>query len=108
MLEDFWLEWTIVTGRFWAGIDWSENLNDVAVVDRDGVVVARARIRESPDGVREVLRLLSGLSASHRHSRRQVPVVTESSSSLLVEGLVRAGQPVQPIHPRAGARRRNR
>jgi transposase len=95
-------------GRYWAGIDWSENLNDVAVVNDTGVVVTRARVRETPDGVKEVLALLSGLSRSHRHSRRHVPVAIESSTSLLVEGLRAARQPVHVIHPSMAARYRAR
>lgn len=37
--------------RWWCGIDWSHTLNDVAVVDRSGQVVARTRIAETPEGV---------------------------------------------------------
>ncbi|RSM80502.1 hypothetical protein DL991_10300 [Amycolatopsis sp. WAC 01375] len=59
-------------------------------------------------GVRDVLRLLAGLSTSRRHSRRHVPVAIESASSLLAEGLMRAGQPVHPIHPSMAARYRTR
>ncbi|GAB3167621.1 IS110 family transposase [Amycolatopsis stemonae] len=95
-------------GRYWAGIDWSEQLNDVAVVDTAGQVVTRARIPETPAGVKELLRLLSGLSTSHRHSRRQVPVAIETSSSLLVEALRAARQPVHVIHPSMAARYRAR
>ncbi len=98
----------IVTTRFWAGIDWSENLNDVAVVDRTGTVLTRLRVRESPDGVRQVLDALSGLSRSHRHSRRHVPIAIESPTSLLVEGLRAARQPVHVIHPSMAARYRAR
>lgn len=58
----------------WAGIDWSEQLNDVAVVDRTGTVVARARVPETPDGVKDLLRLLAGLRSSRRHSPKHVPV----------------------------------
>ncbi|ONI88161.1 hypothetical protein ALI22I_20090 [Saccharothrix sp. ALI-22-I] len=84
---------------FTAGVDWSENLNDVAVVDRSGEVVARARVEESPEGVKQLLRLLAGLRSSHRHSRKQVPIGIESTRSLLVEGLRAAGQTVIAINP---------
>jgi transposase len=94
--------------HFWAGIDWSEGLNDVAVVDRHGAVVERARIPESPEGVAQLLRLLAGLRTSHRHSRRQVPVAIESGSTLLVAGLRRARQPVVVIPPTMAARYRSR
>lgn len=97
-----------MAGGFWAGIDWSEKLNDVAVVDAAGQVVVRARIAETPDGLKELLRLLSELSRSHRHSRRQVPIAIETGSSLLVEGLRSARQPVHVIHPAMAARYRAR
>ncbi|MFJ1707120.1 IS110 family transposase [Kitasatospora sp. NPDC088346] len=87
------------TGAMYAGIDWSEGLNDLAVVDSTGEVVASARIPETPEGLREVLSLLSGLKASHQHSRRHVPVAIETGRSLLVAGLRQAGQPVVVVHP---------
>jgi hypothetical protein len=59
---------------FWAGIDWSEHHNDLAVVDATGAVVAHTRVPATPAGVKEVLRVLSGLRSSHRHSRKKVPL----------------------------------
>lgn len=94
--------------RFVAGIDWSEHLNDVAVVDRLGAVVARARVPATPDGVRELFRLLNGLRTSHTHGRRQVPVGIETNRGLLVHALRAKGQPVYQVPPTAvaGFRRR--
>ncbi|MEV7157196.1 IS110 family transposase [Streptomyces misionensis] len=92
----------------WAGIDWSEQLNDVAVVDRAGTVVARARVPETPEGIKELLRLLAGLRSSHRHSRRHVPVAIETGRGLLVRALTDAGQTVVPINPSVVARYRGR
>lgn len=94
--------------RYWAGIDYSENLNDVAAVDANGTVVAHIRVEETPSGVGEVLALLRGLSASHRHSRRQVPIGIETTQGLLVAGLLSAGQPVVPLNPTMVARYRGR
>ncbi|MFK0142526.1 IS110 family transposase [Streptomyces murinus] len=88
----------------WAGIDWSEQLNDVAVVDRAGTVVARARVPETPERVKELLRLLAGLRSSHRH----VPVAIETGRGLLVRALSDAGQTVVPINPSVVARYRGR
>lgn len=93
---------------FWAGIDWSERYNDVAVVDHTGTVVARTRAEETPDGVKEILRLLAGLRSSHRHSRKHVPIAIESTDSLLVAALRAAGQTVIPINPTVAARYRGR
>ncbi|MGI5215093.1 IS110 family transposase [Plantactinospora sp. CA-290183] len=94
--------------RFVAGIDWSEHLNDVAVVDRLGAVVARARVPATPDGVRELFGLLNGLRTSHTHGRRQVPVGIETNRGLLVHALRAKGQPVFQVPPGAiaGYRRR--
>lgn len=96
------------TPRFWAGVDWSEGLNDVAVVDRSGKVVVRTRIAESPDGVKQLLRLLTGLGTNHRHSRKHVPVAIESSSGLLTQALRSADQPVVALNPTVVARYRAR
>ncbi|UJW32505.1 IS110 family transposase [Saccharothrix sp. AJ9571] len=93
---------------FYCGIDWSETLNDVAVVDQSGRIVARARVPESPQGVREVLTLLSGLSTSSRHRRKNVPVAIEATHGLMVEALRRAGQPVYGLNPAVVARYRGR
>lgn len=93
---------------FWCGVDWSERLHDVAVVDRSGTVVARARVEETPDGIKQLLRLLAGLRSSHRHSRKQVPVAIETTRSLLVQALVDAGQPVVAINPTVVDRYRGR
>ncbi|MEV4502606.1 IS110 family transposase [Streptomyces klenkii] len=94
--------------RYFCGIDWSEGLNDVAVVDRAGEVVAAARIEESPEGVKELLQLLRGLSRSHRHSRKQVPIAIETSRGLLVGALRASGQQVVALNPSVVARYRGR
>jgi len=93
---------------FFCGVDWSESGHDVAVVDAAGTVVARARIEESPAGVKELLRLLAGLRTSHRHGRKQVSIAIETSRGLLVAALRAAGQPVVAINPTVVARYRGR
>ncbi|WP_116211572.1 IS110 family transposase [Streptomyces olivoreticuli] len=94
--------------RYFCGIDWSEGLNDVAVVDRAGEVVAAARVEESPAGVKELLQLLRGLNRSHRHSRKQVPIAIETNRGLLVGALRASGQEVVAITPSVVARYRGR
>jgi transposase len=93
---------------YWAGIDWSERHHDIAVVDSAGTVVARARVEETPAGVKEILRLLSGLRTSHRHSRKHVPIAIEANKGLLVTALKSAGQTIIPINPTIAARYRGR
>lgn len=78
----------------------------MAVVDAAGVVVARARVPETPEGVKDVLRLLSGLSHSHSHSRKRVPIAIETHQGLLVAALRAAGQNVIAINPVIVARHR--
>ncbi|WP_316521200.1 IS110 family transposase [Kitasatospora brasiliensis] len=92
----------------YAGIDWSEKLNDLAVVDRTGQLVASGRFEATPAGVREVLKVLSGLRASNSFSRKAVPIAIEASRGLLVSALQQHGQPVVPIHPATVARYRGR
>jgi hypothetical protein len=93
--------------RFLCGIDWAAAaLNDVAVINRHGDVVERARISATPDGVRQLLSLLDGLRASHTHGRRQVPVAIETNQGLLVHALRAKGQRVFHIPPSEVARQR--
>lgn len=93
--------------RFLCGVDWAAAaLNDVAVIDRHGEVVERARISATPDGVRQLLRLLDDLRASHTHGRRQVPVAIETNEGLLVHALRAKGQPVYHLPPSEVARQR--
>jgi transposase len=94
--------------RFFGGIDYSEGLNDVAVIDAAGTTVAHIRAEESPQGVKEILAVLRGLSASHRFSRRQVPLGIETRRGLLVAGLLASGQPIVPLNPAMVARYRGR
>ncbi|MFE2346072.1 IS110 family RNA-guided transposase [Kitasatospora cineracea] len=96
------------TWALYAGIDWSENLNDLAVVDRNGQVVAAHRFEATPAGVREALAVISALRASHGFSRKSVPVAIEASRGLLVTALRQHGQTVVPVHPATVARYRGR
>ncbi|GAA1154503.1 transposase [Kitasatospora gansuensis] len=98
----------MVSPKFFAGVDWSEHLNDLAVVDRSGEVIASTRFEATPAGVRDALAVLSGLRTSHTFSRRSVPVAIEASRGLLVNALRRHSQTVIPIHPSTVARYRGR
>ncbi|MEU3566823.1 IS110 family transposase [Kitasatospora sp. NPDC036755] len=91
-----------------AGIDWSENLNDLAVVDRTGQLVASTRFEATPAGIRDMLKVISGVRASNGFSRKSVPIAIEASRGLLVAALQQHGQPVVPIHPATVARYRGR
>ncbi len=86
------------------GIDWADDHHDVAVIDRDGQVLAHRQIRDDHAGLQELLELLS---EHGDRPDRPVPVAIETSRGLLVAAL-RATRPVHPINPLAAAHYRTR
>ena len=86
------------------GIDWAEAHHDVAVVDNDGKVVARARVGTDVAGFAAVLELI----VEHGGSPDDTPVAIETDKNLVVVALAGAGFSVYPINPRAVARYRQR
>jgi len=87
------------------GIDWAEDHHDVALVDRDGQLLARRRISDDAAGLAALLDLL----AEHGDSAEQpVPVAIETPRGLLVACLRATGRKVYPINPMAVARYRDR
>ncbi|MGW1275552.1 IS110 family transposase [Streptomyces tsukubensis] len=95
--------------RWWAGIDWSWDMQDFVVINQDGTPVVHLRVRETPAGVREILDALRGLNTtSHRYSRRQVPVAIEDGNRLIAAELRRHRQPLIVIPPAVTARYRGR
>lgn len=57
------------------GIDWAENHHDIALVDDNGTLVAKARITESVEGFQTLLALLADAGDS---SDCPIPVAIES------------------------------
>lgn len=86
------------------GIDWSDDHHDVAVIDRDGQVLAHRQIGDDHAGLQALLELLS---EHGDRPDRPVPVAIETSHGLLVAAL-RATRPVHPINPLAAAHYRTR
>ena len=87
------------------GIDWAEDHHDIALVDRDGQLLARARISDDAAGLARLLELL----AEHGDSPEEpVPVAIETPRGLLVACLRAAGRQVYPVNPMAVARYRDR
>jgi transposase len=87
------------------GIDWAEDHHDIALVDRDGKLLARRRISDDPAGLAQLL----GLLAEHGDSPGNlVPVAIETPRGLLVACLRATGRKVYPINPMAVARYRDR
>ncbi|NEA59749.1 IS110 family transposase [Streptomyces sp. SID13666] len=87
------------------GVDWASDHHDVALVDQEGTLLARARITDDLDGLHQLLDLLTthGDTAS-----TPVPVAIETSRSLLVACLRATGRPIYAINPMAAARYRDR
>ena len=87
------------------GIDWAEDHHDVALVDRDGTLVAKRRIRDDAAGFAALLQLLA---EAGDHADEPIPVAIETSRGLLVACLRATGRPVFPINPISVSRYRDR
>src|SRR6266699_1435475 len=87
------------------GIDWAEDHHDIALVDRDGTLLARRRISDDAAGLAALLDLL----AAHGDSAEDlVPVAIETPRGLLTACLRATGRQVYPVNPMAVARSRDR
>ncbi len=89
----------------YCGIDWAEDHHDIALVDRDGKLLARRRISDDAAGLAALLELL----AEHGDTPGDpVPVAIETPRGLLVACLRTTGRKVYPVNPMAVARYRDR
>src|SRR5580704_18266603 len=87
------------------GIDWAEDHHDIALVDRDGQLLARRRISDDAAGLAGLLALV----AEHGDSPGDlIPVAIETPRGLLTACLRATGRKVYPINPMAVARYRDR
>jgi len=91
--------------KLFCGIDWAERHHDVAIVDGDGLLVAKLRINDSAEGFGQLLGLLSEAGDS---PDEPIPVAIETSRGLLVAALRGTGRAVYAINPMAVARYRDR
>ena len=87
------------------GIDWAEDHHDIAVIHRDGQLLARRRISDDAAGLAGLLGLLAGHGDS---AEDPVPVAIETPRGLLTACLRATGRAVYPINPLAVARYRDR
>jgi transposase len=87
------------------GIGWAEDHHDIALVDRDGGLLARLRITDDAAGLARLLELLAGHGDSPQDP---VPVAIETPRGLLVACLRATGRNVYPVNPMAVARYRDR
>lgn len=91
--------------KIFCGIDWASDHHDVALVDADGTLVARARITDDAAGLQQLLDLL----AEHGDTpETRIPAAIETSRGLLVACLRATGRPVYAINPMAASRYRDR
>jgi transposase len=87
------------------GIDWAEDHHDIALADRDGNLLARARISDDAAGLARLLELLTDHGDSPEDP---VPVAIETPRGLIVACLRATGRQVYPVNPMAVARYRDR
>jgi hypothetical protein len=86
------------------GIDWSEGQHEVAIVDDQARIVARARVTDDAAGFGQLLELL----AEHDDGERaRMEIAIETDKGLFVAALVAAGFTLFPINPWAAARYRS-
>ena len=91
--------------QVFCGIDWAEDHHDVALVGRDGQLLARRRISDDAAGLAAVLSLL----AEHGDTAEDlIPVAIETPRGLLVACLRATGRKVYPVNPMSVARYRDR
>ena len=87
------------------GVDWASDHHDVALIDADGKLLAKARIGDDAAGFAQLITLLP----EHGDDLGDpIPVAIETSRGLLVANLRATGRPVYAINPMAAARYRER
>ncbi len=87
------------------GIDWAEDHHDIALVDREGRLLARQRIGDDAAGLTALLALFVEYGDS---PEAPIPVAIETPRGLLTACLRATGRSVYPINPMAVARYRDR
>ncbi|WP_036529366.1 IS110 family transposase [Nocardia sp. CNY236] len=91
--------------KIFCGIDWAEHHHDVALVDNEGVQVAKLRISDDRAGFQALVELL----AEHGdNAENPIPVAIETPRGLLPQCLRATGRKVYAINPLAVARYRDR
>ncbi|MEU9744760.1 IS110 family transposase [Streptomyces niveus] len=91
--------------KIFCGIDWASDHHDIALVDADGTLVAKARITDDIAGLQQLLDLL----AEHGDTlETRIPAAIETCRGLLVACLRATGRPIYAINPMAVSRYRDR
>jgi transposase len=95
----------IVAVAVFCGIDWAEDHHDIALVDQDGVLLAKRRIGDDAAGFAALLQLLVEAGDG---PDGPIPVAIETSHGLLVASLRATGRAVFSINPMSVSRYRDR
>lgn len=86
------------------GDDWAEAHHDICVLDEQGKMLAKRRVPEGVEGIRQ----FHALVADHAIDPAEVIVGIETDRGLFVQALVTAGYQVYAINPFAASRYRDR
>jgi transposase len=86
------------------GIDWSEKHHDICIVDREGEILAKDRVKEGIEGIAR----LHALVAEHADEPEDAVIGIETDRGLLVGALASAGYQVFAINPLSVDRYRHR
>jgi len=86
------------------GIDWGEGSNSVAILDEQGMVLRRATVDETIEGVERLTEMI----AEHVSSPSEVVIGAETDRGLLLRTLAAAGYRIYPINPMSASRYRER
>src|SRR5260370_19614479 len=91
-----WTEGSRIVTVF-CGIDWAEAPPAVALVDRDGTLIAKRRISDDDAGFTMLLQLLA---EAGDNPGEPIPVVIETSRGLLVAALRSTSRRAVAIQPK--------
>jgi transposase len=86
------------------GDDWAEAHHDICILDEQGRILAKKRVPEGLEGIRQ----FHGLVADHAAEPAEVVVGIETDRGLFVQALIAAGYQVFAINPFAASRYRER
>lgn len=79
--------------KVFCGIDWAELHHDIALVDQDGQLIAKRRIKDSAEGFAELLTMLAEAGDT---GQAPIPVAIETPRGLLVADLAAAAKLSRP------------
>jgi hypothetical protein len=91
--------------HLYCGIDWAEGHHDVALLDAEGNLVAKRRIKDNAQGFTELMTMLAQAGDA---AESMIPVAIETARGLMVAAIRETGRKIYAINPMAVARYRER